>query len=101
MDRADLRDETCARLPASMPSGWAEPLGLAEGSASSMGLAGQLTYILNGHAYINFDTLQFSGGEARGMLAVVPEPSTLVLFGLGRGKCAAACRPCSARQRQN
>jgi hypothetical protein len=47
------------------------------------GLATQLPFILNGQAYINFHTTQFAGGEIRGNIEVVPEPSTLVLLGLG------------------
>jgi hypothetical protein len=39
-------------------------------------LAAQLDNILNGRSYINFHTVQFSGGEARGMLVVVPEPAS-------------------------
>ncbi len=46
-------------------------------------LAAQLPNILSGHSYINFHTLQFPGGEIRGPLAVVPEPSTILLFGIG------------------
>ncbi len=46
-------------------------------------LAAQLPNILSGHAYINFHTTQFGGGEIRGALVVIPEPSTLGLFGLG------------------
>src|SRR6266567_1467711 len=45
-------------------------------------LAAQLPNILNGHSYINFHTMQFGGGEIRGAL-VVPEPSTILLFGVG------------------
>jgi CHRD domain/PEP-CTERM motif len=45
-------------------------------------LASQLPNILNGQSYINFHTTQFGGGEARGAIAAVPEPSTLTLLGL-------------------
>jgi len=44
-------------------------------------LTAQLNNILTGHAYINFHTTQFGGGETRGFLTVVPEPSTLMLLG--------------------
>jgi hypothetical protein len=45
-------------------------------------LSAQLTNIINGLSYINFHTLQFPAGEIRGqLLAQVPEPSTLGLFG--------------------
>jgi len=45
-------------------------------------LAAQLPNILSGNSYINFHTMQFGGGEIRGAL-VVPEPSTILLFGVG------------------
>jgi len=46
-------------------------------------LAAQLPNILSGRSYINFHTVQFPSGEIRGAIAVVPEPSTLLLFGIG------------------
>jgi hypothetical protein len=53
-----------------------------EGNATT--LTDQLANILGGHSYINFHTTQFGGGETRGFLAVVtPEPSSIVLFGIG------------------
>jgi hypothetical protein len=42
-------------------------------------LAAQLDNILNGRSYINFHTVQFGGGEIRGNLTVIPEPSTFAL----------------------
>jgi hypothetical protein len=44
-------------------------------------LTAQIPNILAGRAYLNFHTTQFGGGEIRGTL--VPEPATIVLFGLG------------------
>ena len=46
-------------------------------------LAAQLDNILNGHAYINFHTTQFGGGEIRGLLTVVPEPASLSALAIG------------------
>jgi hypothetical protein len=46
-------------------------------------LAAQLPNILAGRSYINFHTTQFTGGEIRGAISAVPEPSTAVLFGIG------------------
>ena len=46
-------------------------------------LSAQLSNILTGHAYINFHTTQFGGGEIRGFLTVVPEPASIVLFAFG------------------
>jgi hypothetical protein len=43
-------------------------------------LAAQLTHILNNRSYINFHTVQFGGGEVRGNLAIVPEPSAIALL---------------------
>jgi hypothetical protein len=37
--------------------------------------------IQNGTTYLNIRTVNFSGGEIRGQLEPVPEPTTLVLFG--------------------
>jgi len=46
-------------------------------------LAAQVPNILSGHSYINFHTTQFGGGEIRGAINAVPEPSALLLFGTG------------------
>jgi hypothetical protein len=48
-------------------------------------LTAQVPNILAGLAYINFHTVQNPGGEIRGQLAVVPEPSTYVLMATGIG----------------
>lgn len=53
-------------------------------------LAAQLANLLTGHAYINFHTTQFGGGEIRG--TIVPEPSTTALLGLGIAALAGARR---------
>lgn len=45
----------------------------------------------NGEAYFNIHTSLFGGGEVRGNLAAVPEPTTLALLGLGFGTLI-ACR---------
>jgi len=52
-----------------------------EGNSTT--LTAQLNNILTGHSYINFHTVQNGGGETRGFLTVVPEPSTVLLFGTG------------------
>ena len=54
---------------------------LAEGNGGTT-LTLQLPNILSGHAYINFHTTQFGGGEVRGMI-LTPEPATAVLLGIG------------------
>ena len=48
-------------------------------------LTDQLANILSGNSYINFHTTQYGGGETRGFLQIVPEPSTVLLFGTGFG----------------
>jgi CHRD domain/PEP-CTERM motif len=54
-----------------------------EGNATT--LIAQLANIEAGHAYINFHTTQNSGGEIRGFFTpfIVPEPSSIVLLGIG------------------
>jgi hypothetical protein len=53
-----------------------------EGNSTT--LTAQLPNILSGHAYINFHTVQFPGGEIRGFLiAQVPEPGSLALLSIG------------------
>src|SRR6266699_2256099 len=54
---------------------------LPEGNGTT--LTAQLPNILTGHSYINFHTTQFGGGEIRGAIVVVPEPSSLALLGAG------------------
>jgi len=51
---------------------------LPEGNSGTT-LAAQVPNILAGRSYINFHTSQFPGGEIRGTLVEVPEPSTLLL----------------------
>lgn len=46
-------------------------------------LLAQLPNLLNNRSYMNFHTVQFPGGEVRGEIAPVPEPSTLLLVGFG------------------
>jgi hypothetical protein len=46
-------------------------------------LALQLSNILNNRSYVNFHTTQFGGGEVRGTIVVVPEPTALVLIAVG------------------
>jgi hypothetical protein len=55
-------------------------------------LAAQLPNILSGHSYINFHTTQFPGGELRGNITVVPEPSAAILLGVGATAIVVGCR---------
>jgi hypothetical protein len=45
-------------------------------------LTDQINNILTRHAYINFHTTQFPGGEIRAFLEVVPEPSTMAMLAI-------------------
>jgi hypothetical protein len=63
-------------------------------------LADQLGNIFAGRAYINFHTTQNPGGEIRGALQVVPEPSTMALLGIGGLGVLVASRRRSRRSRK-
>jgi hypothetical protein len=43
----------------------------------------QVSYLFSGYLYMNVHDSVFPGGEIRGQLLLVPEPSTLALAGLG------------------
>ena len=45
----------------------------------------QVGYLFDGYLYMNVHTSVFPGGEIRGQLLSVPEPSTAALLGLGLG----------------
>jgi hypothetical protein len=48
----------------------------------------QVSALFAGFLYMNVHDGQFGGGEIRGQLLLVPEPSTLALLGLGVGAIA-------------
>lgn len=48
----------------------------------------QVSYLFNGLLYMNVHDSTFPGGEIRGQLLLVPEPSTVALVGLGSGAIA-------------
>jgi len=64
---------------------------LPEGNNTT--LSAQLPNILAGRSYINFHTVQFGGGEARGAITVVPEPGSLGVLALGALACLRRRRP--------
>jgi hypothetical protein len=55
----------------------------ANGGTVSSALSALLTGFDAGKAYLNIHTSSFSGGEIRGFLERVPEPSSLLLATLG------------------
>jgi hypothetical protein len=60
--------------------------GATSGTVSGGPLAISATHVANllaGDTYLNIHTTAFPGGEIRGQLIVVPEPSTTALVGLG------------------
>ncbi len=56
---------------------------IAETDSTSSLTAANITDLLAGRTYLNIHTTAFPGGEIRGQLVPVPEPSTLALAGLG------------------
>jgi hypothetical protein len=54
---------------------------LNEGQGTT--LTAQLPNIFSGNSYINFHTVRNPGGEARGVILQVPEPSTISLLFVG------------------
>jgi CHRD domain/PEP-CTERM motif len=64
-------------------------------------LTAQIPNILAGLSYINFHTVQFGGGEIRGQILPVPEPSTWAMMLLGFGVVGAAMRRATRRPLTN
>jgi hypothetical protein len=55
-----------------------------EGGTVALAEAGLIAALNSGNTYANIHTANFPGGEIRGQIAqVVPEPSSLLLFGTG------------------
>ena len=52
----------------------------------------QVAWLQSGYLYMNVHTSVFPGGEIRGQLLLIPEPSTVALLGLGSGATALALR---------
>jgi hypothetical protein len=56
----------------------------------------QVGYLFAGSLYMNVHDANFPGGEIRGQLTLVPEPSSLILLGLG-GAVLLICRRVNRR----
>jgi hypothetical protein len=64
----------------------------AHGGTAATAFAGLFAGMLAGDSYFNIHTSQFPGGEIRGQLVAVPEPSTWAMMLLGIGVVGAALR---------
>jgi len=61
------------------------PLGVTSGAmvGSSTASAATINAMNDGLAYVNVHTSNFPGGEIRGQIVLIPEPTALALAGLG------------------
>lgn len=64
----------------------------ANGGTPSTAEAALFNAIMNGRAYLNIHSTLFPGGEIRGFLVPVPEPTTMLLFGTGLASVALKIR---------
>jgi hypothetical protein len=64
----------------------------ANGGTTAGAEAALTSAIAAGEAYLNIHTTTFPGGEIRGFLVAVPEPSSIALLGLGASALVLAVR---------
>jgi hypothetical protein len=88
--------------PAGVIHGLTFDLGVTSGNYSNgAGLttftAPQMADLINGLYYVNIHSTFAPGGEIRGQILLVPEPSTSALLGLGMGLLAGVRRRAIAR----
>jgi hypothetical protein len=75
-----------------MASSWNASYIAANGGTPAGAEAAFFTEMTAGRSYFNIHTGQFPAGEIRGFLALIPEPSSLALAGLGLLAAIAARR---------
>lgn len=66
-----------------LAASWNPTFVTANGGTTSGAFTALLNGILDDRGYLNIHTSTFSGGEIRARLALVPEPGTALLLGLG------------------
>lgn len=64
----------------------------ANGGTTATAEAALIAAIQSGRTYLNIHTSTFGGGEIRGFLTPVPEPTTMAMLGLGSLLLARAAR---------
>lgn len=67
----------------SLAASWNPSFVSANGGTTSSAFTTLLNGLLDDRAYLNIHTSTFGGGEIRARLALVPEPTTALLLGLG------------------
>lgn len=72
-------------LDLTLASSWNPTYVTANGGSPATAEAALFSAMEGGMAYWNIHSGQFGGGEIRGFLVAVPEPSTMALLGLGAG----------------
>jgi hypothetical protein len=70
-------------LDLTQSSSWNSAYITANGGTPASGEAAFAAALASGQAYLNIHTSTFGGGEIRGFLTAVPEPSSVAILGVG------------------
>jgi hypothetical protein len=70
-------------LDLTMSSSWNAPFITANGMTTAGAEAALAAALANGTSYLNIHTTAVPGGEIRGFLTLIPEPSSIVMLGTG------------------